>query len=1789
MFAYSLQWLGLALDAAVKSLLLALIATLLIRALRIRDSQVRHRIWTGVLVGMLMLPLLSQVVPQLQLPLFVPPEWLALVRADEFGTRPDVATSQFSARTLPESAPPVAEAMSLVPETVQQLDAEFRGGPSAGAGFLAQDPASTSEPRVLPDAVPIGSHMPFIQSPGDPPQPVAAPSLFRRLARAAPYLLAGVWLLGSLIMLARLALGLAAAWRLNWASTPILEVDLNELGLASDCWPSQTRTARLLECPMIRVPLTIGLFRPVVMLPLEWLEWSTAKLEAVLLHERTHVERGDSAIALLAEVNVAVNWFNPLSWWLRHRLSTLAEEACDDAAIICTGDRTTYARHLLEVAAAISDTRGRILPTSVSMARRSDVESRIDSILDFARPLSQRPTWATTLVILALATPVIGLAAALRPSRPNPVETAIQVDAAQPPAGSEVASLVALADAKDEKESGSEAPEDGAGNDAKLPITGPSGDAATEPQSPAAQPIRGRLIDTEGRPVKDATIRVVDLYAASSAKLGDWIVLQRREAGTGGASRTVMTMNRQNQVRAPFGPKVELADVHVAQSDATGRFEIEDVGADRIAVLRIDKPGIATALVDVIMREMEPLRVDGEHHGDRRIYYGMKFDYVVEPDAPLAGRLTDVDSGAPIPNARINAGPDETSSDRRKLAELTATTDADGRYEIRGLPQRRGNRMYVDFTDQTYLDADSLTIPKPTASGTTAFDVTFKRGVWVSGVVKDQAGQPVKGKVCYTPFANNEFIKQHPRYSSGVRRMLQYFPSGETDAEGKYRILVIQGHGIVCFQAADKDSYVAGFGKEAIPDLQDSKVDVIDHGLDVSFHALKEITPAADADEVKADLEVDTGRMITFRFADPAGQPLTTVRAGGLKTRGGKIGETAELRFTTAEETQCLLFSDETTGLRSIVRFTAGPEQKEATVVLHPPARLTGRLLDLDHQPLKDVPLDSHFSPQPGWVSSPPFAKNDPPPVSDQDGRFTMLLPAGEKLSIFIRSRSGVAKLLKGDLIATAGETIDLGDLEINPENRSDAKPLQPEKRMSGASQASASDKKSAVVAAASTVQPSTEANASSAASTNSKEDPVFRYSGTVVDESGKPIAGATVTLHYGLLRDIGVPQSVATTDAQGKFELSRQKSQFADGWEDAWSYATLVAVKPGYGLAAGHSRNFETTGSLRASLSNQMRRAAETLFGRATNVLKLPADLPIQGRIITPDGKPVAGATITPYNADEGMSGSLEEWEKSTKETGANYYTARQKLVRLFGGDFVNGPIDHLLPPVTTDADGRFTLSGLGRERLARVFVTGPGIEAGEFYVRSRAGETIKLSDSDRGEDGWFKTYYPAEFTHVAGPSQPVTGVVTDLKTGKPLAGFFVRAERTTTSRVGGNSSYIRATTDEEGRFTLNGFPLGGGNEFVVLPPKGSKYLAAGVSFKTALSAEPLVKNVPLTEGVVVRGKVTDAKTGKPVQGYAEYFVFTDNPALEQTKNYRNLDQRHMFVTDSEGRFEIPVLPGPGIVTFWANDFQTYPRGAGRESITGKNASIGGAMYAFSTWPHHVMADNCSSLTQVDPASDAKSVDLSITLTPTQTFSVRVVSADGRVPTEFFRYGESSPASWSGGHGGPFTVTGYISEYGRRLMAFEPSTDLIGKLDVTGEPPADALITLEPATRFIGRLVDENGAPLPETRIEGGWRSASEPNAAMMNDRRWRGGFELERGEFVPLKGRAVITDENGRFEMCGIMPGLKYSAQALGMQKFGNQSYLTSLGKVLDDVVAKPGPVNDLGDVVLKPEKPE
>jgi GWxTD domain-containing protein len=192
-----------------------------------------------------------------------------------------------------------------------------------------------------------------------------------------------------------------------------------------------TENLRVRESERISVPMTVGQFQPTILLPTEWREWDSAKLQAVLTHEEAHIRRADWAIGVMARINCCVFWFHPLSWWLKRQLGLLAEEACDDDALTRIGDRQDYARVLLEIASAMKSAHGRFLGDAIFMAKETNVEKRMEQILDDTRtipPAFARRGW---VALLLCSLPVGYFVSAVQLA---PAQTRTAAPVVQPPA-----------------------------------------------------------------------------------------------------------------------------------------------------------------------------------------------------------------------------------------------------------------------------------------------------------------------------------------------------------------------------------------------------------------------------------------------------------------------------------------------------------------------------------------------------------------------------------------------------------------------------------------------------------------------------------------------------------------------------------------------------------------------------------------------------------------------------------------------------------------------------------------------------------------------------------------------------------------------------------------------------------------------------------------------------------------------------------------------------------------------------------------------------------------------------------------------------------------------------------------------------------------------------------------------------------------------------------------------------------------------------------------------------------
>ena len=119
----------------------------------------------------------------------------------------------------------------------------------------------------------------------------------------------------------------------------------------------------------------------------------------------------------------------------------------------------------------------------------------------------------------------------------------------------------------------------------------------------------------------------------------------------------------------------------------------------------------------------------------------------------------------------------------------------------------------------------------------------------------------------------------------------------------------------------------------------------------------------------------------------------------------------------------------------------------------------------------------------------------------------------------------------------------------------------------------------------------------------------------------------------------------------------------------------------------------------------------------KGPDVLKLVSDdVPVRGRIVDSKNNPVSGANVETVWVWTGPDGTLDGWEAAAKEAGTDFQQLRRRIRPL-----TYGPQPTLVPTVRTDANGWFTLRGLGRERLADLIISGPAIETTLLHVRSR------------------------------------------------------------------------------------------------------------------------------------------------------------------------------------------------------------------------------------------------------------------------------------------------------------------------------------------------------------------------------------------------------------------------------------------------------------------------------------
>src|SRR5579883_17660 len=556
---------------------------------------------------------------------------------------------------------------------------------------------------------------------------------------------------------------------------------------------------------------------------------------------------------------------------------------------------------------------------------------------------------------------------------------------------------------------------------------------------------------------------------------------------------------------------------------------------------------------------------------------------------------------------------------------------------------------------------------------------------------------------------------------------------------------------------------------------------------------------------------------------------------------------------------------------------------------------------------------------------------------------------------------------------------------------------------------------------------------------------------GVVLDPTGKPVPGAQLAI-FDAQTTGPAPQPAAGPDGRFAFDLPPLK--------DGFHWRTVLASAPGFG--------------------------ADWVMVKAdpvtTAVLRLVPDVPVTGRVVDLEGRPVAGAAVAVYELFDGPPGALDGFLAARKKPIAVQSAAAQRLDRLTS-DCPHGRLGQLLR-TTTAADGSFRLDGLGRDRVVTLLVTKTGIADTFAAVATRPGF------DPAGEGSSAPPLYPPAFTLAVGPDKPITGVVRDAATKAPLAGVPVRGIAVPEGRLIGMYSFhglphAAAVTDPAGRYTLRGLAKAARYEIAAEPPVGAPHMHRFVGVDDTPGPVPVATDIDLMRGVVISGRVTDAATGAGVRAAVRYYPLRGNkefakfPGYDSRLGLNPWNNIEIPVTNAAGRYTLTAPPGPGVVgveTAYFADGATYlTTRAAAEDVTARRVSSADGYFLTAgralVWPRHL---NAYRIVEPKPGDTTATVDFTVRKGVSR--PVRGVDSDGRPVAGVDAVGllpdeRSRPVTPA-----VMIATGLDPDRPRRVLLYHAGRKLSGTALVDGKTGDPVTIVLEPLGGITGRVVEADG-----------------------------------------------------------------------------------------------------------------
>jgi beta-lactamase regulating signal transducer with metallopeptidase domain/uncharacterized membrane protein YkoI len=174
----------------------------------------------------------------------------------------------------------------------------------------------------------------------------------------------------------------------------------------------RTRAVKILRSETLPVPVTIGLSRPVIILPEQLLrDGNIELLTSAIGHEFIHVARRDYLLNFIYELLFVPISFHPAAAFLRRRVRQTRELCCDELVAERILNAEVYARSLVQLASSAPPLRRLSVTTTVGIADADILEARIMSLL---RKPKFNTRWKNLLIVavaILLLVPCVAAAA----------------------------------------------------------------------------------------------------------------------------------------------------------------------------------------------------------------------------------------------------------------------------------------------------------------------------------------------------------------------------------------------------------------------------------------------------------------------------------------------------------------------------------------------------------------------------------------------------------------------------------------------------------------------------------------------------------------------------------------------------------------------------------------------------------------------------------------------------------------------------------------------------------------------------------------------------------------------------------------------------------------------------------------------------------------------------------------------------------------------------------------------------------------------------------------------------------------------------------------------------------------------------------------------------------------------------------------------------------------------------------------------------------------------------------